>query len=185
MLGNLTRLRRLRPAPALVLAFGLILSGCMAQLAPPYDDALVKDLIRADEKALVLFSAVADGSEASEFPKFASQYEQLIGKFGSLQNQAEARPVPPLAARLSDQLSKYSVLRQVCGEAEGDPGSCVNSSPSALAQIVKNFTVMRSTHKTKGLPKDLVALFKNPYDISIHQALTVETALKRGPPPAN
>ena len=38
---------------------------------------------------------------------------------------------------------------------------------------------MSETHKEKGLKKDIVKLFKGGYEISINQALTVETALKR------
>lgn len=177
-------IRNARPA-WLIVFLGLMLSACQATLAPPFDQALVDDLGKADEQALALFTAVQDGSEASEFSKFAPRYETLIGKFGSLQNRADARPTPPLAKRLSDQLAKFEVLKAVCGSEEGDPGSCVNSSPSALKAIVGTLSKMRAVHKMSGLKKDIVALFKQDYDISIHQALTVEMALKRGPEPAN
>ncbi len=163
----------------LVLVLGAFLAACETQLAPPYDETLVEELTAADEKTLVLFSAVSDGSEASAFPQFAPRYEELIGKFGALGHRAEARPVPPLAQKLADQLAKYKVLREVCGGDQGDPGSCVNSSPSAINTIVENLSKMRQTHKATGLQEDAVALFENAYKISIQQALTVETALKR------
>jgi hypothetical protein len=172
---------RSRPWFGPIVWLGLLLAACQTQLVPAYDETLVADLVQADEKALVLFSAVGDGSDKAEFPKFAGQYEQLIGKFGSLQNRADARPSPPLAKRLAEQLAKYDVLKKACSDAQGDPGSCVNSSPRALGTIVENLTKMRATHKAGGLAKDVVPIFKNAYAISIHQTMTVEMALKRGP----
>ncbi len=95
-----------------------------------------------------------------------------------MKNQAQARPTPPLPEKLADQLSKLQILKDICG-TDGDPGSCVNSSPSAIVEIVNTLSKMSETHKDKGLKKDIVKLFKGGYDISINQALTVETALKR------
>ena len=168
------------PNVAIAVLLALILSGCQTQLAPAFDQSLVDQLIAADKKTLVLFSSVSDGSEAAEFSKFSGTYDDLVGTFGSLQNRALARATPPLAKKLADQLSKFDILKAICGGAEGDPGSCVNSSPSAIAEVVKTLSKMREIHKAKGLKKDIVKLFKGGYAISINQAMTVEAALKRG-----
>lgn len=175
MLQNAIRL------PNILFAFivALTLSACTTQLAPAYDDALLQGLVKADEKALVLFSAVSNGSGKQEFREFSSRYDNLIGTFGSLQNQAKARATPPLAKKLAEQMAKYEILKDVCGGDTGDPGSCVNSSPSAMAEIINTLSKMRETHESQGLKKDIVKLFKGSYDISINQAITVETALKR------
>lgn len=175
MLQNAIRL----PNMVLALIVAFTLSACTTQLAPSYDDALLKDLIKADEKALVLFSAVSSGSDKAKFPEFAGRYDNLIGTFGSLQNRAKARVTPPLAKKMADLMAKYDVLKDVCGGEGGDPSACVNSSPNAMAEIVITFTQMRETHESQGLKKDIVKIFKGAYDISINQAITVETALQR------
>jgi hypothetical protein len=173
----LQRMIRL-PNMAIAVMFALLVSACTTQLAPTYDQSLVDQLTGADKQTLTLFASVSGGSEAAEYAKYSSQYDNLIGTFGALKNQAQARPTPPLAKKLADQLSKFQILKDICG-AEGDPGSCVNSSPSAIAEIVKTLSKMSETHKEKGLKKDIVKIFKGSYEISINQALTVETALKR------
>lgn len=167
------------PNMAIAVLLALLLSACQTQLAPPFDQSLVDDLIKADKNTLILFSAVSGGSDAGEFSKFDSSYNDLIGTFGSLQNRAKARPTPTYSKKVADQLAKFEILRDICGGAQGDPGSCVNSSPGVLKKIVENLSKMRDIHKIQGLKKDIVNLFKGNYEIAINQALTVEAALKR------
>jgi hypothetical protein len=173
---------KIRSVPIILSALVMLaLSACSVSLAPPFDQSLVTGLNSANTKALTLFSAVSTGSTAEKFPQYSSQYDGLIGQFGALRQQALARPIPPLAKKLADQLVKYKVLKEACGDAGGNPSSCVNSSPNGMLVIINNLTKMRDVHKASGLKKDIVAIFKNAHDISMSQALTIETALKRNP----
>ena len=124
------------PSAAVMVFLAFALAACQTQLAPAFDQSLVDGLTKADKKTLVLFSAVSAGSAKEKFPEFANRYDDLIGTFGSLQNRAQARPTPPFAKKLSNQLAKFSILEGICS-ADGDPGACVNSSPSALKEIIK------------------------------------------------
>jgi uncharacterized protein (DUF2344 family) len=81
--------------------------------------------------------------------------------------------VPQLAAKLA----KLRVVAELCGT--DDAAACVNTSPAAMAEIVATLERMRDVHRTGGLPDELRQGFKGGYQISIHQAMTVETALSR------
>jgi hypothetical protein len=157
----------------------LFLAACTISLAPRYDPSLVEGLNSANQETLTLFSAVSAGSPKSSFPELSDQYDSAIGKFDALRLQATARATPPLAEKLADQLAKWEVIQEVCSGETGDPNACVNASPSAMSAIVDNLSRMREQHQNNGLATDVVAIFKNAHEISIHQALTVETALKR------
>jgi hypothetical protein len=156
---------------ALLLA--LSISGCAIRLVPAYDPALVKALDDLNVRTLSLFGALDGGSGAASFPKYESRYADLIGGFEALVMRAGARPVPQLAAKLA----KLRVVAELCGT--DDAAACVNTSPAAMAEIVVTLERMRDVHRTGGLPDELRQGFKGGYQISIHQAMTVETALSR------
>jgi len=167
--------RRRWPIAAAVAALSLAVAACTIQLAPAYDPSLVEGVTAANEEALTLFSAVEGGSTSADFPDHAAAYDGVIGKLGALRMQAAARPVPPLADRVTAALTASGGLDDVCAEA----ADCVNTSPRQLGAAADNLARMRATHAASGLTPDVVAVFRNAHEISMDQAMQVELALKR------
>lgn len=158
-----------------ILVLAIFLSACTIQLAPDYDPALVDGLDGANRSALTLFAAVESGSPQAEFDQFKPRYAELIGTFDALRQRAAARPIPPLAARMS----KLRIVRDFC-DSESDPAGCVNASPLSLQRVLEVLRTMRDRHgSARGLAPDTVDLFRTDYKTAIEQALVVETALKR------
>lgn len=158
------------------------LAGCAIQLAPDYDAQLLDGLTEANKEALVLFAKVEAGSAQGEFAKLSDEYANVIASFEALGQRADARQNPPLASRLL----KMKAIASFC-DPEDDPASCVNATASAVTEIVGVLRMLRDRHKrlpTSGNPDggllaDDVTGLRLRYDREIHQALTVETALKR------
>jgi hypothetical protein len=163
----------LRRITLLVLVAAAIsnLVGCMAHLAPDYDQAIVDGLTKANEQAMTLFASVSSGTTlASPFSAREAAYNSTIGKFDALRLEVLARPVPqPPSSRASP----------TNGAALGAAGPPRAPSANSLTTIVKSLTQMRNRDKSGPMPADVVALFKNNYELSFSQALTYEEALKR------
>lgn len=170
--GNHQGYWRLLQALFVTLLLALSLGGCAIRLVPSYDPALVEGLDRLNMRTLSLFGALDGGASATEFSRYEDEYAELIGGFEALAMRAEARPVPQLANRLT----RLGAVAELCGS---DAAACVNSSPAAMAEIVVTLARMRDLHRDRGLPEELRLGFKRSYQISIHQAMTVETALSR------
>ncbi|WP_284124631.1 hypothetical protein [Parerythrobacter aestuarii] len=159
---------------ALLAVIALLLSACMASLAPQYDQSLVENLTAANEDALTLFALIEDGSTKEDFARLEYRYASLIGRFDALRQRASTRYIPPMASRLKE----LSIVRNFCN-SESDPNGCVNASPASLAELIATLKRMRTLHRQAGLDPGAVIAFRNRYDIQIDQALTVENALKR------
>ena len=157
-----------------VLLWAVLLAACTIQLAPSYDQALVDGLDTNNAAALTLFALVESGSPKEKFGDYEERYAELIGGFEALHQRAQNRQIPPLAARLS----KLNIVKGLCN-SQTDPTACVNTSPAAIERVLAVFRMMRDTHKSKGLQKDIVEAFQTDYRTAIDQALTVENALKR------
>ncbi|SHG98804.1 hypothetical protein SAMN02745157_0108 [Kaistia soli DSM 19436] len=155
---------------ALLVGVILTLAGCTVALTPAYDAGIVSGVNAANEQALILFSEVSGGASAARYPKLASTYDEIIGKFDALRLRAAARDVPDLGRRLSGRLS------EVCSD---DPDGCANSSPGALQAIVDNLQRMKQENRQNGINALEVAAFKNAHETSVEQVLVVETALQR------
>lgn len=152
------------------------LGACAVQLAPDYDAQLLDGLMEANEEALVLFAKVETGSPQNQFAGLADEYALVIAKFDALKQRAAARQNPPLTQRLA----KMKFFATFCDSAS-DPGGCLNATESSLTEVLDTFRTMRNRHRDQstGLGEVDVQLFRGRYDIQMHQALTVETALKR------
>lgn len=153
----------------------LILTACSIQLAPRYDQKVVDAIGAANIQTLTLFAALERGSSAAEFPKFSARYDETIGAFDALRIQTDAREVPPLVG----YLAKAKGLGEICASLGGTMASCVNSSPTWLAQIVERLSYMRQLHRSTGLPADRVAQSKGDYEGWMLNLITIENALKR------
>ena len=152
----------------------LLLAACTIQLAPKYDPSLVDGLNQTNSSALALFAALEGGSDQDSFPRYEQRYAELIGTTEALRQRAARREVPPLAARLA----KLKVISSICKDP-ANPTACVNASPASLGEVLKLLRELRDQHRSKGLPKDVVALTRNAYDTAMGQAIAVENALKR------
>ena len=172
-LGGSRQPWELLQALVVALLLALAMGGCAIRLVPAYDPALVEALDGLNVRTLSLFGALDGGAGAAGFSAYEDRYADLIGGFEALVMRAEARPVPQLAGKLA----KLRVVAELCGG--DDAAACVNSSPGAMAEIVATLAQMRDVHRARGLPEELRQGFKRSYQISIHQAMTVETALSR------
>lgn len=155
------------------------LSGCAIQLAPDYDAQLQEGLIAANKDALTLFAKVESGSTKAEFATLSGDYANVIASFEALRQRADSRQIPPLASRLT----KMKFFAEFCDQ-HNDPNSCLNATSSSLTALVATLRRLRDDHRgvnggAGGLSEEHVAHLRSSYDQKIHQALTVETALKR------
>lgn len=159
-----------------LLSWLFALAACTVQLVPSYDRELVQGLDQAHVEALAIFASVdgEEGSPATAFAALEQRYAAVIGRFEALRQRAQARPLPPLARRLS----RLAIVRDFCN-AQNDPTGCLNASPASLAEVQSLFRRMRRTHQRSGLAPDTVLLFRRSYDTAIEQALTVERTLQR------
>jgi hypothetical protein len=161
-------------APLLV-AFlvSLPLAGCTVQLAPDFDKTIVDGLTSANEQTLILFASISSGTASSPFSAREVTYNSIIGKFDALRVEATARPTPqPL-------ILKYLGLGGHPSQAPSDSDHLTAPTPDIIANIVDKLTRMRDQDKAGPMTADVVAIYKNSYELSINQALTYEKALQR------
>ncbi len=151
-----------------------VLSGCAIKLAPSYDKSIIEGLTAANEKALVFFASVADGTSGASYSKREETYADLIGKFEAIGVQAKSRPYP------------RSQLEQLLGSGPSigistEEIRLLDQAPTvyAIEKIVVVFSDMRKFDKTGRLSKLIVEGQKNRYEISITQAFVYERALER------
>ena len=161
-------------APLLV-AFlvSLPLSGCTVQLAPDFDKTIVDGLTSANEQTLILFASISSGTASSPFSAREVTYNSIIGQFDALRVEATARPTPqPL-------ILKYLGLGAHPSQASSATDHLTSPTPDILANIVDKLTRMRDQDKAGPMTADIIAIYKNSYELSINQALTYEKALQR------
>lgn len=159
-------------ARALAICLILLVAACGARIVPLFDEDVVAGLNRANEQTLVLFSSLSAGARKAEFGAYAAKYDAVIGAFEAVKNRASARVVPPLPA----YLAKAKLTGEICGD--DDTTTCLNSSPRFIGRILDILTQMRESHRTGDVDRAEVKIYKATYAVSIHQALTVETALR-------
>lgn len=150
----------------------VLLTGCLAQLAPQYDRVLFDGITRTNQSLMAFFASVAEGTEPSDFPTRENSYNQLIGAVESLALQSRARPVPENDA--TDKVNRYLDERGIA-PVDGN----VAPSADALDQIAIQLTKMKAVDRESGLKPGAVALFKNAMVVSMDQAMTYESFLDR------
>ena len=155
-----------------LLSAALFLGACAAILAPAYDAELVEGLSDANEATLTLFSGVSAGATRGNFKNHQESYDAIIGQFDALRVRANAREMPAVPVKI---VSKLGLGAPECGEV----ADCINPTPAILETLLSGLRRMRDQHRSNGVPDDQVSLYKNGYEISITQALTVERAFQR------
>jgi len=152
--------------------FVLLLAGCMAHLAPPYDRAVVDELTWVNYASMELFASMSGGTSKDSFAAREDKYNSLIGHLYALEIQAQARPVPKNVA--TEQINK------LLGE-RGAGSLDASESPSAFAisKVTETLLKMKDTDKLQGVTAVEVRAFKGQVCIFLDQALTYENFLKR------
>ena len=157
----------------------LFLTACTISLAPPGDKAFVAELNQANQQTLTLFSALEGGGARDSYSKYSKRYDEVIGAFGALETKARARPVPALGQKLITKIARRGRVAEICAAKGDDATGCVFATPKILIEIVETLSKMRDLHKSGRLFNGIVVLAKIDYEISIKQALVLETVLLR------
>ena len=157
--------------PTLTFILACVLCACTTQLAPGYDKNIVDGLTGTNEQTMTLFASLSE-SGGSPFSGREATYNAIIGKFDALRLEAMARPNPQPPG-LGFLIGSNNKTGSNISERLKAP------TPDILAKTVAELTRMRNQDKAGLLTADLVALYKNSYELSFSQALTYEKALQR------
>lgn len=158
---------------AVAITMILLLVGCTATLAPPYDKTLVDGLKKANTEVMTFFASVYSGTEKATFDVRKKAYASLIGQFDALALQARIRGLPKdgkLIKKVNESLNKREVANLDDSEIP---------SATALSKISGALIVMRVADQKQGLTATEIQGFKNNVSIYLDQALTYESFLKR------
>jgi len=164
------------------LSFALFLQACTVSLLPEYDPKIVEKIEDLNEQAQVLFASVERGSPASKFAAAEPTYNEILGGLSAVLLQVQVRPQPALSERVLNKVVGTERIRDFCLKHEeataGEEQSCFFIvTPFSLTEARETLAEMRDVHQRRGLGPVLAANFINLFNISIEQALTVESAL--------
>jgi hypothetical protein len=159
---------------ALITTIVILLAGCAAQLAPPYDKAVVDGLNEANTQTMTMLAATSAGTKHDDFNARADKYSTLIGKLDALAILAGARPVPK--GNVSDTINKILDKRGTSPLAEDD---ATPPSAHAIKKISETIAKMRDTDRKQGVTATEVMAFKGQVTIYFDQAVTYENFLQR------
>ena len=150
----------------------LLVSACVTQLAPDYDQALVDRLNSTNEALMVFFTSASQGVKPSSFDDRKATYDNLIGRLDALVIQARSRPIPEnsVTQKVNEALEKRGV--QILDDGD-------TPSASALQGISETMVKMRDTDQKQGVTAFEVAAFKGQVSIYMDQAMTYENYLQR------
>lgn len=150
----------------------LLLSACVARLAPNYDKAIADGLVAASQQIMTHFASTSAGTAASSFAQRDATYSSIIGNFDALALQAKSRPTPK--SSVGDKVNEYLAKRGISITDTGEVPSA-----ASLEQISITLTKMRDVDKKQGVTAFEVAAFKGQVVIYLDQALTYENFLER------
>ncbi len=150
----------------------LLLSACMANLAPAYDKNIVEGLEEAAETSLVQYAALSGGATTASFSSSEDKYNALIGKFDTLRVLSDSRFFPVWS--LKGPLRRYSAADNVKASQGFESPSTV-----AIEGTVRTLSALRDKHRNAGVNPLYAATSKNQFEIYLDQALTFEKALER------
>lgn len=165
------KIYRLTKQLSLILVFCALMAGCKVQLAPAYDQAIVDGTTKSTQQVMKLLSSVSQGTDKATFDEREDAYDEVIGAFDALAVQSRARPIPN-----EKVLDKANAALEKRGL-----GALTDNYPSAAAfeRISQEINGMKLVDKSAGLNSDQVDVFKIPIRLSLDQAITYESHLKR------
>ncbi|WP_246793921.1 hypothetical protein [Burkholderia perseverans] len=135
-------------APVLIAAS--LLSGCMIQLAPSYDQSTVGQLNEVNANALALFAALEQGVRADEHQKYDAQFSQIIGSYRSLRMQASTRPIPAAGQAIVEKIKSVNGVEGLISEICKKASDCVYATPKIIDTIVDALVNVQATVKSEG-----------------------------------
>jgi hypothetical protein len=159
---------------ALCWAIFLVLAGCAAQLAPPYDKAVADGLTQANTEAMILMASVSAGTSPGTFGSREGKYNHLIGSVDALGLLAGARPMPKNKA--TETINRVLEKRQTQPLADDD---AMPPSAHAIRKIAETLTKMRDTDRKQGITAFEARAFRGQVAIFFDQAITYENFLQR------
>lgn len=157
----------------IIYALVLLLVGCTATLAPPYDKSLVDGLEKSSTEVMTFFASVTGGTQPENFSQRKAAYVKLIGHFDALALQSRTRAVPPD----NQAIRKTSEYIGISGPQI--PEDSEIPSATALTRISEAFTHMRDTDQKQGLTPTEVQRYKDNVSGYLVSALFYERFLKR------
>ena len=151
----------------------LLLAGCTATLAPPYDKTLVDGLKKTNIETMTFFASLDGGTKKVTFNARKKAYASLIGQFDALALQSLIRGLSKdekTIKRVNEFLDKRDIPKLDDSEVP---------SATVLKNISKTLVKMRGTDEKQGLTAVEVEGFKGNVSIYLDQVLTYESFLKR------
>ncbi len=167
---------RIHSSLSLVSFTFLFLLSCKVQLAPSYDELLIKDINETYKNTYIFFASLEDSITLKSYESRLAIYSKLIGQYNALHIRSQARPVPNKKA----EVKVYNVLANkfdhdtIFNEVDD-----VYPSAHAFKAISKSLTELRNQDSNSGIHLDVLTLLKNEIDIYMDQAITYENHLKR------
>lgn len=150
----------------------LMLSACVANLAPSYDQAIVDGLQSTNKQLMQFFASTSPGTVQATAGERMGTYNQIIGTLDALAIQARARPIPQndVTEKVNEVLAKRGIDVLDVGDA-----------PSAVAmeKISETMAKMRDVDRKQGVTPFEVKAFRGQVVIYLDQAITYETFLQR------
>jgi len=155
-----------------------MLGGCMAQLAPAYDQTIDTGLASTNTSMQTLFVQIGTGSDAATYASQGREaaYVQVIGALKALEVQAQARPLPP-----ADLLTTVNDLLAQQGKPQltADPNFSDYPSVRAMHDAEVTLIAMQTEDARAGLHGMAVNAFENQATTYLSQAITYENFLNR------
>ncbi|HZP20477.1 MAG TPA: hypothetical protein VFB16_09735 [Bauldia sp.] len=156
-----------------VLLLSVSLAGCLTQLAPDYDKAIVDAVTSANEAGMKVLAAASAGTSAGTFSHRQADYDTAIGKLESLRLLVATRPTPPRHA------AAIAALKKLPGAAGIDPADFAAPTVFFVQHMADEITEMRDRDRRIGLRPEIVALYKSQFEFEMVNTLTYEKALQR------
>lgn len=161
-------------AGLLVFAFALLLTGCMAQLAPAYDKNVAEGLADTSPKVMMLLASLSNGTDKSTFASREESYNKLIGKLDALAILSATRPMPK--NKVTDVINHLFEKR---GGAPLEDDDATPPSAHAIERISASLAKTRDADRQEGLSPFVVEGIKRQIIIYFDQAITYENFLQR------
>ncbi len=155
-----------------------MLGGCMAQLAPAYDQTIATGLASTNTSMQTLFAQIGKSSDAATYASQGREmaYVHVIGALKALEVQAQSRPLPP-----TDLLTTVNDLLAQQGKQQLTTDPKFSDYPSARAMHDAEVTLiaMQTEDARAGLHGLEVDAFENLATTYLSQAITYDNFLNR------
>jgi hypothetical protein len=161
--------------PAVSLIICLVLAGCTAQLAPPYDQNISDGLGGANKDIQTLFASIGVGVTKDTFKTRSDSYVKIIGELNALELQAKLRPSPQGLVNINT----VNAALQKSGLTQIDPNFNDIPSVRSIHDTSDTISHMRDFDEAAGLHGGQLKALENQTLTFLAQAIAYESFLKR------